>query len=38
MSEIQKRIIVDDDDEIRDLLEFAVSQSGYYVDTARDGM
>ena len=39
MSEIQKRIlIVDDDDEIRDLLESDVSQSGYFVDTARDGM
>ena len=39
MSEIKKRIlIVDDDDEIRDLLEFDVSQSGYFVDTARDGM
>lgn len=39
MSEIQKRIlIIDDDDEIRDLLEFDVSQSGYFVDTARDGM
>ena len=39
MSEIQKRIlIVDDDDEIRDLLEFDVSQSGYFVDTALDGM
>ncbi|PWL77896.1 DNA-binding response regulator [Candidatus Gastranaerophilales bacterium] len=39
MGEIQKRIlIVDDDDEIRDLLEFDVSQSGYFVDTARDGM
>ena len=39
MIEIQKRIlIVDDDDEIRDLLEFDVSQSGYFVDTARDGM
>jgi len=39
MSEIQKRIlIVDDDDEISDLLEFDVSQSGYFVDTARDGM
>ena len=35
---IQKRIlIVDDDDEIRELLEFDVSQSGYFVDTARDG-
>ena len=39
MSENQKRIlIVDDDDEIRDLLEFDISQSGYFVDTARDGM
>lgn len=39
MSDIQKRIlIVDDDDEIRDLLEFDISQSGYFVDTARDGM
>ena len=39
MSEIQKRIlIVDDDDEIRDLLEFDISQSGYFVDTASDGM
>ncbi|MCI1273115.1 MAG: response regulator transcription factor [Clostridiaceae bacterium] len=38
MSDIQKRIlIVDDDDEIRDLLEFDVSHSGYFVDTARDG-
>ena len=35
----EKRIlIVDDDDEIRELLEFDVSQSGYFVDTARDGM
>lgn len=39
MSDIQKRIlIVDDDDEIRELLEFDVAQSGYFVDTARDGM
>ena len=35
----EKRIlIVDDDDEIRDLLEFDVRASGYFVDTARDGM
>lgn len=35
----EKRIlIVDDDNEIRELLEFDVSQSGYFVDTARDGM
>ena len=32
-----KILIVDDDDEIRDLLEFDVSQSGYFVDTASDG-
>lgn len=39
MADIQKRIlIVDDDDEIRDLLEFDISQSGYFVDTARDGL
>ena len=39
MSDIQKRIlIVDDDDEIRELLEFDISQSGYFVDTARDGL
>jgi len=39
MAEIQKRIlIVDDDDDIRDLLEFDVSHSGYFVDTARDGL
>lgn len=38
MEKIQKRIlIVDDDDEIRELLEFDIRQSGYYVDTARDG-
>ncbi len=35
----EKRIlIVDDDDEIRELLEFDVRASGYFVDTARDGM
>lgn len=39
MVDIQKRIlIVDDDDEIRDLLEFDIAQSGYFVDTAKDGM
>ena len=39
MSGVQKRIlIVDDDDEIRELLEFDVAQSGYFVDTAKDGM
>ncbi len=35
----EKRIlIVDDDDEIRELLEFDISQSGYFTDTAKDGL
>jgi len=35
---MQKRLlIVDDDTEIRELLEFDLSQSGYYVETASDG-
>ena len=39
MSEVQKRIlVVDDDDEIRELLEFDIRSSGYFVDTASDGM
>ena len=39
MAEVQKRIlIVDDDDEIRELLEFDISSSGYFVDTAKDGL
>ncbi len=39
MDSVQKRIlIVDDDDEIRELLEFDIAQSGYYVDTAKDGL
>ncbi len=37
MTEMKRILIVDDDDEIRDLLEFDVSQSGYFVDTASDG-
>ena len=38
MGDIQKRIlIVDDDDEIRELLEFDVRSSGYFVDTATNG-
>ena len=37
--ESQKRVlIVDDDDEIRELLEFDIASSGYFVDTAKDGM
>lgn len=39
MKDLQKRIlIVDDDDEIRELLEFDVRESGYFVDTAKDGL
>ena len=39
MAEVQKRIlIVDDDDEIRELLEFDIASSGYFVDTAKDGL
>lgn len=39
MPEVQKRIlIVDDDDEIRELLEFDIASSGYFVDTAKDGL
>ena len=35
----EKRIlIVDDDDEIRELLEFDIGHSGYFVDTAKDGL
>ncbi len=38
MADVQKRIlIVDDDDEIRELLEFDIASSGYFVDTASDG-
>lgn len=39
MSDFKKRIlIVDDDDEIRELLEFDIKASGYFVDTAKDGL
>ena len=34
----RKLLIVDDDNEIRELLEFDLAQSGYHVDTASDGM
>jgi DNA-binding response OmpR family regulator len=38
MTEVQKRIlIVDDDNEIRELLEFDIASSGYFVDSAKDG-
>ena len=36
---MQKRLlVVDDDDEIRELLEFDLAHSGYNVETACDGM
>lgn len=39
MKKFQKKILIaDDDDEIRELLEFDVAQSGYFVDTAKDGL
>ena len=38
MVEKKRILIVDDDTEIRDLLEFDISSSGYFVDTASDGM
>ena len=38
MAAKQKILIVDDDDEIRELLEFDVRSSGYFVDTASDGL
>ena len=31
-------LVVDDDDEIRDLLEFDLQQSGYNIDTAKSGL
>ena len=35
----EKRILIlHDDDEIRELLEFDIAQSGYFVDTAKDGL
>ena len=38
MAEKKRILIVDDDAEIRDLLEFDIASSGYFVDTATDGM
>ena len=38
MVEKKRILIVDDDPEIRDLLEFDISSSGYFVDIATDGM
>ena len=38
MPETQKRVlVVDDDDEIRELLEFDIASSGYFVDSAKNG-
>ena len=37
MDNVKSILIVDDDDEIRELLEFDIAQSGYFVDTASDG-
>ena len=37
MENLKRILIVDDDDEIRDLLEFDIAQSGYFVDTASNG-
>ncbi len=34
---MQKLLVADDDNEIRELLEFDLSHSGYSVDTAKDG-
>ena len=34
----KRLLVVDDDDEIRELLEFDLAHSGYVVDTACDGM
>ena len=38
MADKKRILIVDDDTEIRDLLEFDIASSGYFVDTASDGM
>lgn len=38
MAEKKRILIVDDDSEIRELLEFDISSSGYFTDTASDGM
>ena len=38
MAEKKRILIVDDDPEIRELLDFDISSSGYYTDTAQDGM
>lgn len=35
---VKNILVVDDDDEIRDLLEFDLQQSGYNVDTAKNGL
>ena len=35
---VKNILVVDDDDEIRDLLEFDLQQSGYNIDTAKNGI
>ena len=38
MTQKKRILIVDDDTEIRELLDFDISSSGYFTDTASDGM
>ena len=38
MADKKRILIVDDDPEIRELLDFDISSSGYHTDTASDGM
>ena len=35
---VKNILVVDDDDEIRDLLEFDLQQSGYNIETAKNGL
>ena len=38
MTKSNKRLlVVDDDEQIRELLTFDIAQSGYIVDSAKDG-
>ena len=37
VKKLQKLLVADDDNEIRELLEFDLSHSGYIVDIAKDG-
>lgn len=38
MADKKRILIIDDDPEIRELLDFDIASSGYYTDTASDGM